>query len=174
MATILNSVHLDCSWETSYSQPFVPTWFAMLHVPHNRAMLRASVTIYFSLSLSLSLSHFSCTYCFANLRKFQKDLRAKVDVLKLCFPVDFVDFSSALRHFDSVCIRSRPGWAVWWRADGHVGWSWSCDLRTCLFRLCFSLSKGNGKRLSPTLLSTLNNNSSNKRNGTCDGKNSAC
>ena len=37
MATILNSVHLDCSWETSYSQPFVPTWSAMLHVPQGNA-----------------------------------------------------------------------------------------------------------------------------------------
>ena len=45
MATILNSVHLDCSWETSYTQPFVPNWSTMLHVP--QAMLRASDTISF-------------------------------------------------------------------------------------------------------------------------------
>ena len=37
MASISNSVHLDCSWETSYSQPFVPTWSAMLHVPQGNA-----------------------------------------------------------------------------------------------------------------------------------------
>ena len=37
MATISNSVHLDCSWETSYSQPFVRTWSAMLHVPQGNA-----------------------------------------------------------------------------------------------------------------------------------------
>ena len=37
MATILHSVHLDCSWETSYGQPFVPTWSAMLHVPQGNA-----------------------------------------------------------------------------------------------------------------------------------------
>ena len=35
--SISNSVHLDCSWETSYSQPFVPTWSAMLHVPQGNA-----------------------------------------------------------------------------------------------------------------------------------------
>ena len=37
MASISNSVHLDCSWETSYSQPFVPTWSAVLHVPQGNA-----------------------------------------------------------------------------------------------------------------------------------------
>ena len=37
MASISNFVHLDCSWETSYSQPFVPTWSAMLHVPQGNA-----------------------------------------------------------------------------------------------------------------------------------------
>ena len=53
MAAILNSVHLDCSWETSYSQPFVPTWSAILHVPQGKLMLRASDTISFFCCLVL-------------------------------------------------------------------------------------------------------------------------
>ena len=52
MATILNSVHLDCSWETSYSQPFVPTWSAMLHVPQGNA---AGQCYHLPVSSSISL-----------------------------------------------------------------------------------------------------------------------
>ena len=65
ITTILNSVHLDCSWETSYSQPVVPTWSAMLHVQGNAE--GQCYHLFFSLSLCLSplLFSFWLSLCFS-------------------------------------------------------------------------------------------------------------